>query len=83
MLELRMHGAQVIIASHSLFLLRELEILLADRVYGRAEVRFFGLHAVAGGGVGVQQGDSVADIGDIASLDEELAKSDRFMDADT
>ena len=83
MLELSMHGAQVIIATHSLFLLRELEILLAERAYRRADVRFFGLHAAAGGGVTVEQGDAVDDIGDIASLDEELAQSDRFMDADT
>lgn len=83
MVELSMHGAQVIIATHSLFLLRELEILLSDRPYRHADVRFFGLHATATRGVSVGQGRSVEDIGDIASLDEELAQSDRFMDAET
>jgi len=72
MLELSMHGAQVIIATHSLFLLRELEILLSHKTFRRADVRFFGLQSAPEGGISVQQGKAVDEIGDIASLDEEL-----------
>ena len=75
--QLSLHGIQVFIATHSLFLLRELEILLQDK--GKtARPRFFGL--VHGeDGIDVLQGDSVDDIGDISSLSEELKQSDRFL----
>ena len=72
------HGIQVFIATHSLFLMRELEILHATRV---KKVRCFGLH-LNRDGVHVSQGDAVSEIGSIASLDEELQQSDRFMEAD-
>ncbi len=69
-------GIQVFIATHSLFLLRELEILLTrDR---GADVRFFGLQLTADG-VAVEQGPTIEDIGPIVVLDEELEQSDRFL----
>ncbi|MBC7544826.1 MAG: ATP-binding protein [Candidatus Sericytochromatia bacterium] len=71
-------GLQVIIATHSLFLLRELDIILANESGQDVDHRFFGLH-FSDDGVVVEQGPSVDDIGDIASLDEELAQSDRFL----
>jgi energy-coupling factor transporter ATP-binding protein EcfA2 len=74
-------GIQVFIATHSLFLLRELEILLSDKTYKHIEARFFGLHQ-AEDGVKIDQGSSADDIGDIAALDEELAQSDRFLAVD-
>lgn len=66
---------QVFIATHSLFLLREIEMLLAAR---SLDARFFGLHP-SDDGVEVQQGPSVEDMGSIAVLDEELEQSDRFV----
>jgi len=74
-------GIQVFIATHSLFLLRELEILLSDKNHNKVKTRFFGLHQ-AEDGVRIEQGSSVDDIGDIAALDEELAQSDRFLAVD-
>ncbi|WP_454695011.1 AAA family ATPase [Achromobacter aegrifaciens] len=73
-------GLQVFIATHSLFLLRELEILLGTRPQG-AEVaaRYFGL-VVEGDAVVVNQADDVNGIGAIALLEENLAQSDRYMD---
>lgn len=73
-------GIQVTLATHSLFLLREIEILMSSR-RRPLETRFFGLHA-SQDGVQVMQGQSVDEIGDIAVLDEELAQSDRFLAAD-
>jgi hypothetical protein len=77
-LELAASGIQVYIATHSLFLLRELEILLAARKQPM-DVRFFGLHQ-GRDRVLVQQGPSIDDVGTIAALDEELEQSDRYAD---
>lgn len=74
-------GVQVFIATHSLFLLRELEILsVTDEVTEGNRVRYFGLHAAAKG-VQVLQGDSGDDVGDITVLEEELKQTDRFLQA--
>lgn len=77
-LTLASHGVQVFIATHSLFFLREVEILLSHSPFNSLAPRFFGLHE-KDKGVRVQQGDSIDDVGDIAALDEQLAQSDRFM----
>lgn len=73
-------GIQVFLATHSLFLLRELEILMTDKQNSGLSSRFFGLH-FSDDGVVVKQGDSIDEIGDITALDEELAQSDRFIDS--
>lgn len=78
-LDLSSGGIQVFIATHSLFLLRELEILLSTKAYEKSDAKFFGLHQ-SDDGVFVNQGPSVDEIGDIAALDEELAQSDRFLE---
>lgn len=80
-LDLSAAGIQVFIATHSLFLLRELEILLASKANKGVDARFFGLHQ-GDHGVVIKQGASVDDIGDIASLDEELEQSDRYLAGD-
>jgi ABC-type transport system involved in cytochrome c biogenesis ATPase subunit len=72
------NGVQVFIATHSLFLLREIEILLEG---ADLDARFFGLRPTADGVV-VQQGPAVEDMGPIAVLDEELEQSDRFLGRD-
>ncbi|WP_024930632.1 ATP/GTP-binding protein [Methylophilus sp. OH31] len=77
-LDLSTSGIQVFIATHSLFLLREIEMLLTEKKNEQLKSRFFGLHA-SENGVIVEQGNSVDDIGDIAALDEELAQSDRYL----
>ncbi|MFT8420813.1 MAG: AAA family ATPase [Gluconacetobacter sp.] len=78
-LDLSANGIQVFIATHSLFLLRELEILLSTPEYSSVSPRYFGLQN-KGEGVEVEQGSSLEDIGDITSLDEELQQSDRFLE---
>jgi energy-coupling factor transporter ATP-binding protein EcfA2 len=71
-------GVQVFIATHSLFLLREIEMLLEG---SSLDARFFGLHQ-SDDGVMVRQGAVVEDMGPIAMLDEELEQSDRFLGAE-
>ena len=71
-------GIQVFIATHSLFLLRELEILLNEKDFAVVTTRFFSLENRKDGVV-VTQGERIDDIGEIAALDEELAQSDRYL----
>ncbi len=77
-LSLSQAGIQVFLATHSLFLLRELDIFLSNPQGKSLKTRFFGLH-LAPEGVLVEQGDAVDEIGDIAALDENLVQSDRFL----
>lgn len=77
--DLSLGGIQVFIATHSLFLLREIDILLGGRE-GSVDARFFGLHP-ADDGVTVQQGPSMEDVGHIAALDEQLEQSDRYLES--
>ncbi len=80
-LQLSKSGIQVFVASHSLFLLRELDIVLKEKEFKGVEAQFFGLH-LGDDGVSVQQGATVDDIGSIDALDEELQQSDRYMKAE-
>jgi hypothetical protein len=74
-------GIQIIVASHSLFLIRELDILLRSADFRGFKARFFGLH-LDGGGVTVEQGDTIDDVGSIDALQEELSQSDRYLEAE-
>jgi predicted ATPase len=78
-LQVASSGKQVFIATHSIFLLRELHILRA-RQFKHLDVRYFGLHFDGVGGTKVAQGASMDDIGSIAALDEDLQQSDRYLD---
>jgi len=80
LLDLASGGVQVFVATHSLFLMRELEIQQAKR-RKRVNTRYFGLHQ-GPDGVDVEQGRTIDDSGDIVSLDESLDQSDRFMALD-
>lgn len=75
------NGIQVIVGTHSLFLLRELEILTTEKPFKSIPQRYFALGKTENG-VYVQQGDSVDDINPFVMLDEELAQSDRFIAVD-
>lgn len=71
-------GVQIFIATHSLFLMREIHIRSAAP-QRPVKVRYFGLQA-GDGGVSVAQGWRIEDSGDIAALDESLNQSSRYMD---
>ena len=72
-LSLARKGIQVFIATHSLFLLREISIL------GGSDARYFALAASDDGDTRLEQGESVEDLQTLVLLDEELDQSDRFM----
>ena len=71
-------GIQTFVATHSLFLLRELEILLQSEEPGGDSYRWFALRR-GDSGVEVEQGDSPEGLQTIASLDASLGQSDRFL----
>ncbi|WP_133510584.1 AAA family ATPase [Candidatus Thiosymbion oneisti] len=79
-LELCRHGIQVFVATHSLFLLREFEVLSQGKEFKGVGQRYFALKPTEKG-VQVEQGDDVEELQTLLLLDEELAQSDRYMDA--
>ncbi|MCC6263810.1 MAG: AAA family ATPase [Bryobacterales bacterium] len=78
-MQLAANGIQIFIASHSLFLLRELHILQQQKEYSGFDTRCFGLHLQSNYSVEVSQGKTMDEIGDIAALDEDLEQSDRYI----
>ena len=73
-LELARLGIQVFCATQSLFLVNELEILLAQQKTTDG-VRFFNLRK----GKAPQQGDAFSALKNTLLLDEALMQSDRYM----
>jgi len=71
-------GVQVIIATHSLFLLRELEILASRSEHEGVRQRYFALER-SEALVAVHQGNTIDDVDPVVMLDEDLLQSDRFM----
>ena len=80
-LQVAASGIQVFIATHSLFLLRELHIL-QKREFKKLDTRCFGLHIASDGAVSVEQGKTMDDVGSIAALDEDLQQSERYIDTE-
>lgn len=80
-LQVARSGVQVFIATHSLFLMRELHIL-QQRNFNGVAARCFGLHIGNEGAVSVQQGETMDDVGYIAALDEDLQQSERYIDTE-
>lgn len=80
-LQIAASGIQVFVATHSLFLLRELHVL-QKRKFSTFDTRCFGLHIGDDGAVIVQQGKTMDDIGAIVALDEDLQQSERYIDTE-
>jgi predicted ATPase len=71
-------GIQIFIATHSLFLLRELDILTSEKAFKKTPCRYFALKRDADA-VTLEQGDRVDDLQTLVLLDEALEQSDRFL----
>jgi energy-coupling factor transporter ATP-binding protein EcfA2 len=71
-------GVQVFLATHSVFLLRELEMHTLDAV--NVPISFIGLHRDDTGSVTSTAGPAVSDIGDITALDAELSQAGRYLE---
>lgn len=81
--ELANSDIQIFITTHSLFLLRELEILQAEAKNKKAksDIRYFSLNK-DNDEVILQQTSDLYDIEQLVALDESLAQSDRYMNID-
>ena len=71
-------GVQVIVATHSLFLLREFDILL-ERRFAEIDQRYFALRR-NDDSVEVSQDEDIGNVAPLLLLDEELEQSDRYVD---
>ena len=78
LLEICAQGVQVFLATHSLFLLREFDVLLSANHTGVSS-HFFALER-APDGVTVQQDENLANVEPLAVLDEDLRQSDRYLE---
>ena len=74
-------GVQVVVATHSLFLLREFD-MLGSGCFQDVKRRYFALQR-GESGVDISQGDSVDDVEPLLVLDEEIEQSDRFLESRT
>jgi len=80
LMNLAKNEIQVFIATHSLFLLRELEILSMQKDFRDIKQRYFALGWDEERGVAtLEQGDDSDSIEPIVSLDESLMQSDRYL----
>ena len=70
---------QITAATHSLFLMRELDICFRKRSESPKKVLFTGLHTQDNGAISCIQSEKISEIGDIAALDASLEQTDRFM----
>ncbi|MGI4866053.1 MAG: AAA family ATPase [Janthinobacterium lividum] len=73
--DLSQAGFQIILATHSLFLMKELHILSQQR---KQPVRYFGLYAGEKGDVQVEKQDDFMQLQHITALDAELAQTFDF-----
>jgi len=80
-LDLCCQGIQVFAATHSLFLLREFEILSHTAEYKNVMQRCFALNPTDEG-VRVEQGDAIDALQTLVLLDESLMQSDRYLEMD-
>ena len=79
LLDVCREGVQVFVATHSLFLLREMEVL-GWTTHKDVPQRYFALEGTHHGVV-VDQGTEVADVAPLVLLDEDLKQSDRYLSA--
>ncbi|WP_292657324.1 hypothetical protein, partial [Nitratifractor sp.] len=70
---------QIVLATHSLFLLRELEILSQEQRYASVPRRYI-TFSLKGGTVTAVQGDRIEEVEPIVSLEESLEQSDRYLE---
>ncbi|TWI76744.1 AAA15 family ATPase/GTPase [Desulfobotulus alkaliphilus] len=81
MISLAENGIQIFVATHSLFLLKELEVLSRQQKTLFPPHRYFAL-SLKDNEVTVEQGESLDALQTLVLLDEELAQSDRFMEVE-
>jgi len=77
--DLAENNIQIFLATHSLFFLRELEIILNQRKKLDIKSSYIGLNK-NNEDFSIEQGSSIEDLQTITALEEELKQSDRYLD---
>ncbi len=72
-------GFQIILATHSLFLMKELHILSRQPAEVALPIRYFGLNARPGEATHVTTVDDFEDLPDIVALDAALEQGEEFL----
>ncbi len=72
-------GFQIILATHSLFLMKELHILSRQPAEAAMPIRYFGLNARPGEATHVTTVDDFEDLPDIVALDVTLEQGEEFL----
>lgn len=72
-------GFQIILATHSLFLMKELHILSRQPADAALPIRYFGLNARPGEATHVTTVDDFEDLPDIVALDVALEQGEEFL----
>ena len=75
LLKLEKAGIQIFIATHSLFLVREIEILREEE----NSIKYFGFGFDEDNKLRVSDGDRLTDLEDVVFLDESLSQSNRYL----
>ena len=76
--ELARHGFQIILATHSMNLLKEFHILSREKEKGDLPIRYFGLNARPGHATTVTAQDDFEYLPDVVALDVELQQADKL-----
>lgn len=76
--ELARQGFQIILATHSMSLLKEFHILSREKEKGELPIRYFGLNARAGHATTVVTQDDFEYLPDVVALDVELQQADKL-----
>ena len=81
LLELAKAGVQVVLTSHSLFMIRELVMQLKEEKNAKVTKKFFGLKVPTESrfGVRVSSGSELEDLGEIESMQAEIEQADRYL----
>ena len=77
LLDLASAGVQIVVATHSLFLMRALEMERQRRDFDQAQ--FIGLKQSCDG-VTISQGPILTQSGDIIALDEDVLQAEQLLD---
>lgn len=78
LVELARQGFQIILATHSISLLKEFHILSREKEKGKLPIRYFGLKARPGHATTVVAQDDFEYLPDIVALDVELQQADKL-----
>ncbi|ADV46240.1 AAA family ATPase [Nitratifractor salsuginis] len=80
LMSLALQGVQVLLSTHSLFLLREIEILSHRKSFAKLPSHYIALGYDAKHRLTLQESDSLEKVTPLVTLDEALSQADRYLE---